>query len=95
MLYLTVCDVCWKSVWTNGTREWKFCLHLKISGNNYIFKVARSLDRPNFVRWRLLYCGTGCMLRGIVGRFLDFGETLEPLHLHNFSVQEEQFNVVK
>jgi hypothetical protein len=35
------------------------------------------------------------MLRGIVGRFLDFGEIWESLHLHNFPVKEEQFDIVK
>ena len=60
-----------------------------------IIKFARSLERPNFVRWRQLYCGTGCMLRGILGRFLYFGEIWDPLYLHNFPVKEEQFDSVK
>ena len=107
MLYLTVCDICWKFVWTNDTRQWKFYLHFKISGDN-IFKaaqipVARSLERPNFVRWRLLFCGSSVwgllrvalLSRGIVGRFLDFWEISEPMHVHNFPVKEEQFDGVK
>jgi len=58
MLYLTVCDICWKYVWTNDACEWNFCLHLKIPGSNNIFKVARSLAN------QILY-GGACYVVGL------------------------------